>query len=185
MAKNSANIRIGECEVWENAYSAAGSGTPGGTLIGHTKGGVKFKFDRKFTDLTVDQYGEMPLDMALTGQNLTIEVMFAEVTNEYIAKANPEGRYDYTSSDSKVGFGRDAGFLLSTVAKQIVFHPRNLGAANQNEDVYIFKAVSVESVELEYAIENQRLLKVVYRALVDETQPDGMRLGRVGNILIS
>lgn len=185
MAKNSANIRIGECEIWENAYSAPGSGTPGGTLIGHTKGGVKLKFDRTFTDLLVDQYGEMPLDMALTGQNLTIEVTFAEVTNEYVAKANPEGRYDATASDSKLGFGRDAGFLLSTTAKQLVFHPRSLGVNNQNEDIYIFKAVSVDAVELEYTIDNQRLLKVTYRALVDETQVDGARLGRVGNILIS
>jgi len=185
MAKNSANIRIGECEIWENAYSAPGSGTPGGTLIGHTLGGVEFSFEREFTDLTVDQYNNMPLDMALTGQNLTVKVTYAEVTPEYVAKGNPEGRYDVNGSDSKVGFGRDAGFLLSTVAKQIVFHPRNLAASNQNEDIYIFKAVSSEPLAMSYKIDEQRVIEVTYRALVDETQPDGMRLGRIGNVLIS
>lgn len=185
MAKNSANIRIGECEIWENAYSAPGSGIAGGTLIGHTLGGVEFSFEREFTDLTVDQYNNMPLDMALTGQNLTVKVTFAEVTTPYVQKANPEGRYDSTASDQKLGFGRDAGFLLSTVAKQLVFHPRNLPSTNQEEDIYIFKAVSSEAVAMSYKIDEQRVLEVTYRALVDETQPDGMRLGRIGNLLIS
>jgi hypothetical protein len=127
----------------------------------------------------------MPLDMALTGVDLTIEATFAEVTTPYIAIATPEGRYDSTASDQKLGIGRDSGFLLSTTAKQYVFHPRNLPSSNQDEDIYIFKAVSIDKVELDYTIDGQRLLKVTWRALVDETQPDGSRLGRIGNNLIS
>lgn len=185
MAKDSRNIRIGECEIWENAYSAPGSGIPGGTLIGHTLGGVEFSFEREFTDLTVDQYGTMPLDIALTGQNLTVKVTFAEVTTPYVQKAIPEGRYDSTASDQKLGMGRDAGWLGSSATKQLVFHPRSLPSNIQEEDIYIFKAVSVETVALSYKIDEQRVLEVTYRALVDETQPDGARLGRIGNLLIS
>lgn len=185
MAKNSANIRIGECEIWQTAYSAPGSGIAGGTLLGHTKGGIEFQFEREFVDLTVDQYGSMPLDLALTGQNVTIKATFAEVTTSYVALAIPEGRYDSTASDQKLGLGRDAGFLMSTVAKQYVFHPRSLPSSNQEEDIYIFKAVSVETVPLSYKIDEQRVLEVTWRGLVDETQPDGARLGRVGNLLIS
>lgn len=185
MAKNSANIRIGECDVWENAYSAPGSGINGGTLLGHTLGGIEFNFERKFTDLMVDQYSG-PLDMALTGNDLKITVNYAEPVTEYLARAIPEGRYDVGSgTDSKLGLGRDTGFLLSTVAKQLVFHPRRNPANVQEEDIYIFKAVSVEAVKLEYKTDSQRVLAVTYRALVDETQPDGSRLGRIGNALIS
>ena len=184
MAKNSANIRIGECDVWENAYSAPGSGIAGGTLLGHTRGGSTFTFDREFTDLMVDQYSG-PLDMALTGNDLKIEVNYAEPVTEYLARAIPEGRYDVAAADSKLGLGRDTGFLLSSTAKQLVFHPRRNPSSNQDEDIYIFKAVSVDSVELEYKNDTQRVLKVTYRALVDESQVDGYRLGRIGNNLIS
>lgn len=185
MAKVSTNIRVGELEIWENAYSAPGSGINGGTLIGHTLGGIEFQFEREFLDMTVDQYGSMPLDVILTGQNLTMKVMFAEVTTDYMARAIPEGRYDFTASDGKLGMGRDAGWSGLTGAKQLVFHPRNLPSSNQNEDIYIFKAISVETVPLNFKIDEQRVLEVTYRALVDETQPDGARLGRIGNALIS
>jgi len=183
---NSANIRIGECEVWETAYSAPGSGITGGRLLGHTLGGVKFMVNREFVDLTVDQYGTAALDMALQGNDIRFEVNYAEPVTEYLARAIPEGRYDVgTGTDSKLGIGRDSGFLLSTTAKQLVFHPRQNPSSNQNEDIYIFKAVSVDSVELEFARDKQRVLKVTYRGLVDESQPDGSRLGRIGNTLIS
>lgn len=184
MAKNSANIRIGECDVWENAYSAPGSGIPGGTLLGHTLGGIKFTFDRTFTDLMVDQYTSA-VDMALTGNDLKIEVSYAEPVTEYLARAIPEATFASSASDSKLGLGTDSGLLLSTKAKQLVFHPRRNPASNQDEDIYIFKAVSVDSVELDYNPTDQRILKVTYRGLVDETRGDGYRLGRVGNDLIS
>lgn len=182
--KQTSNVRIGEVDVWETAYSAPGSGTPGGTLLGHTLGGVKLTFERDFTDLMVDQFSS-PVDMALTSNDLKIEVNYAEPVTEYLAKAIPEGTYAATASDGKLGLGTDTGLLLSTKAKQLVLHPRRNSSSEQNEDIYIFKAVSVDSVELTYSPTEQRVLKVTYRALTDETRGDGYRLGRVGNDLIS
>ena len=171
---NIANVRIGDCDVFLNEVH-----------LGHTKGGVEFTFEREFEDLTVDKYGNMPLDMALTGQNLMIKAFLAEITNDILNVAIPEGNYALGSEDDKLGLGRDAGYLLRNDAQPLRLHPRSKAADDFSEDVYIWQAVSVENVEMGYKIDEQRIIETTFRALVDETQPDGSRLGRIGAADIS
>lgn len=171
---NIQNVRIGDCDVFLNEVH-----------LGHTKGGVEFTFEREFEDLTVDQYGSMPLDMALTGQNLLIKAYLAEITNDVLNVAIPEGAYALGSEDDKLGLGRDAGYLLAQDAKPLRLHPRNKAADDYSEDIYIWKAVSVENVEMGFKIDEQRVIETTFRALVDESQPNGSRLGRIGAADIS
>jgi len=171
---NIANVRIGDCDVFLNEIH-----------LGHTKGGVEFTFEREFEDLTVDKYGNMPVDMALTGQNLLIKAFLAEVTNDNYNVAIPEGAYALGSSDDKLGLGRDAGYLLRQDAKPLRLHPRNRAANDLSEDIYIWLAASVENVEMGFKIDEQRVLETTFRAFVDESQPDGSRLGRIGAEAIS
>lgn len=171
---NIANVRIGDCDVFLNEIH-----------LGHTKGGVEFTFEREFEDLTVDKYGNMPVDMALTGQNLLIKAFLAEVTNDNYNVAIPEGAYALGSSDDKLGLGRDAGYLLRQDAKPLRLHPRNRAANDLSEDIYIWLAASVENVEMGFKIGEQRVLETTFRAFVDESQPDGSRLGRIGAEAIS
>lgn len=171
---NIANVRIGDCDVFLNEIH-----------LGHTKGGVEFTFEREFEDLTVDKYGNMPIDMALTGQNLMVKAFLAEITNDILNVAIPEGKYALGSIDDNLGVGRDAGYLLRQDAKPLRLHPRNRAANDFSEDVYIWQAVSVENVEMGYKIDEQRIIETTFRALVDETQPDGQRLGRIGAAAIS
>lgn len=171
---NIANVRIGDCDVFLNEIH-----------LGHTKGGVEFTFEREFEDLTVDKYGNMPVDMALTGQNLLIKAFLAEVTNDNYNVAIPEGAYALGSADDKLGLGRDAGYLLRQDAKPLRLHPRNRAANDLSEDIYIWLAASVENVEMGFKIDEQRVLETTFRAFVDESQPDGSRLGRIGAEAIS
>lgn len=171
---NIQNVRIGDCDLFLDEIH-----------LGHTKGGVDFKFERSFEDLTVDKFGETPLDMALTGQNLTVEANLAEITNDVMNVAVPEGKYAIGSRDDNLGLGTDAGYLLRTDAKPLRLHPRNKPANNFDEDIYVWLAVSSEPLELGFKIDEQRVVKVTFRALVDETQPDGQRLGRIGAAAIS
>jgi hypothetical protein len=175
---NTENIRIGDVEVYVNDGS-------GERHLGHTLGGVDFSFERETTDLTVDQYGSTPVNVALTGNNLTVVVRLAEITNENIALAIPEGIFSEGSNDSKVGLGRDAGFLLGDEAVAVRLHPRNKDEDDRDEDIYLWKAVSSEPVELAYRVDEQRVLETTLRALIDESQPEGQRLGRVGDADIS
>jgi hypothetical protein len=171
---NKLNTRIGHCTVQF-----------GGVDLGHTKDGVEFEFERESEDLVVDQYGSMPVDIALTGQNLTVKVYLAEVIASNLNIANPEGDHDLGSSGERVGFGTDAGYLLSQDAKQLVLHPAKNAAADDSEDIVVYKAVSVESVALNYKIDEQRIVEVTFRALVDETNGNGRRLGHIGPANIS
>lgn len=180
-----ANVRIGDC----NIYIDKGDGQ-GEYPLGSTHGGVEFSFEREFEDLTVDQFGNMPVDMALTGQNLLIKCMLAEPIGRNLDFAIPEGSYAQNPAtgepvDSKLGLGTDSGFLLSTEAGLMRLHPRALPSTSLNEDIYIWKAVSVETIVLPYTIDEQRVLEITFRALVDESQLSGLRLGRIGNDFIS
>lgn len=173
------NLRIGDVEVY---FTPPGEDE---VFLGQTHGGVEFSFEREFSDLVVDKYGNMPVDMALTGQNLLIKAILAEMTTENISRGIPEGNYAEQGTDSKLELGRDSGLLMSTIAGLLRLHPRRNAADNRDEDIYVYLAVSHETVELAYKIEEQRVLEVTWRALVDEDRDDGNRLGRIGDVDIS
>lgn len=157
-----------------------------GVELGYTKGGVEFTLERDFEDLTVDQHGSMPLDMAVIGSNVLVKCMLAEATELNMVKAVPEGLYNLGSaSDDKMSFGRDAGYLLAQDAGVLRLHPRNKAVGDLGEDIYIWKAVSVESIELAYKIDEQRVLEITFRGLVDINEIDGRRLGQIGDNPIS
>lgn len=174
MAKNQENLRIGDVDVYAD-----------GTLIGHTKGGVEFTFERDFEDLTHDQAGETVVDMALKSNNLLIKANVAEPTTENLGRGIPEGKYEAAGDDSKLGLGRDSGYLLSQDAVELRLHPRANEDSNRDEDIYIWKAVSSENIEMAFKIDEQRVVPITFRALYDESQPDGYRLGRIGDADIS
>ena len=180
MAKNPQEIRIGDVDVYLDLHDGAGEQN-----LGYTKGGVTFTFEREFQDLTVDEFGSSPLDKALTGNKVMIKTLLAQPSNVNLAYAIPEGLSAHTALDSKVGLGAKAGKLLSVYAGQLRLHPRANTPANRNEDVYIWKAVSTENIELAYKIDDQKILEVTFEGLVDTTQPDGQLLGRVGDEAIS
>lgn len=174
------NLRIGDCEIFVDYGDGNGE-----IFLGQTKGGIDFTFEREFEDLTVDKFGTAPLDMALTGQNLMIKLNLAEATNESLSRAIPEGKFAEFTTDSKIGIGRTSGYLLSDSEGLLRMHPRKNDPANRNEDVYIWKAVSMDNVEMPFKVDEQRLIPITYRALVDESRPDGEHLGRVGDEDIS
>lgn len=175
MAKEAANLKIGDCDVYY-----------GEILLGYTKGGVDFRLERDLTELTVDEYGTAALELALSGDNLMIVVRLAEITTKNLSIAMPEGLYAQgTNNDAKIGIGRSTGYLLAQTALQLRLHPRNKGFNERNDDIYIWKAVSSEPVEMDYRVDEQRVLEITFRALVDESQPDGQKLGRIGDATIS
>ena len=158
MAKTQSNLRIGDAELWIN------NGVDAEFVIGHTKGGIEFSFERDFEDLTHDQGGETPVEMALKGNNLTFKAMVAEATTYNLNLAIPEGKFNDGSISESLGLGTDSGYLLRQNAVQMRLHPRNKAASDYTE---------------------QRILEITFRALYDDQQPDGQRLGRVGPQAIS
>lgn len=173
MAKNIDNVEIGDVDIYAD-----------GVNIGHTLGGAVFTFEHEFAELKVDEYAS-PIDYALTGENLMIKATLAEPTMLNISRAASGTEYESGANADRVHFGRKTGYLLSQDAVELVLHPRALATTDYSKDITIWKAITKESIELSYTVEDQRVLEVTYSAIPDETQPDGRLLGRVGPNLIS
>lgn len=169
----------------QNVTIGAATITWGGNTLGHTLGGAKLTFDRKFTELEVDKYGKTPVELALNGQDLQIEMTLAEPIVDYIFNSIPEGTLLTGGVGKKLGFGVDAGATLRQYAKQLILHPNALPNTNVSQDIVIYQAVSDTKLEMDYVVDKQRVFKVTFRALVDENRGNGFRLGQMGQDPIS
>ncbi len=164
------NLRIGVCSVIFNSAN-----------LGNTKEGVNFNYEPSFADVTADKYGSSPIDKVLTGETLEIEVSLAEPNVANLFAAIGASDRDSGASGDRLNIGRSAGFsLLANKAAILVLHPVADAVGVTNEDIVIYSAVPTSPVEMAYEVDNQRIFKVTFAALIDETYGDGRRFGHIG-----
>lgn len=174
------DVKIGDVEVYIDYSDGNGE-----RFLGQTLGGAEFTVERSFEDLLTDKHGSAAIDKVLTGNKIMVKAYLAEPSKENISRAIPEGVHAEGVADSKVGLGSQTGKLMSDYAGILRMHPRANAPADRDEDIYLWKAVSVESVTLPFKIDEQRILEVTFEALVDESKPDGFHLGQIGDSDIS
>ncbi len=168
-------VAIGACKV-----------TLGGVDLGHTLDGVEIEIERETTELTVDQYGTTPVDIAITGTKGTVKLRLAEPDANRLNSAYPEGLHTIGAQGERVGIGVEAGYLLRADAKELVLRPfKNVASANDDEDVVFYKVVSNENVALNFKVDEQRAIEVTFTALADPTYGNGRLLGHIGSTTIS
>lgn len=169
------SVDIGACQV-----------TFAGVDLGNTLDGVLVTADRKFVDLLVDKYGDTPIDKALLSQGLWAKFKLAEPTAKNLQVALPEGDHEFGVSGSRIGIGRQSGYLLSQNAGLLVLRPlRNVASGTDKDDINVYSAVSTNAVALPYQVKNQRVIEITMEALVNEAYSDGRRLGHIGPSIIS
>lgn len=166
---NVQNIKIGACNVFYN-----------GVHLGHTKGGVTLSYERELAKISADQWGESAVDYSLNGQILRATVRLTETQVEVLAKAFPEGEL-VGANDGRFTLGSNAGLRFADFAHQLVLHPIYNDADDASEDVVLHKAVPVDNVEIEYNNEDQRVIEVIFEALIDTTKANGNWLGFIGD----
>lgn len=168
-------VTIGACRV-----------THGGVDLGHTLDGVELEFTREFEDLTVDAYGSTPVNKALTGQKMTAKFKLAEIDANRLNSAIPEGAHAVGGAGERVALGNNSGYLLGVDAKELILRPlRNVAGGSTADDVVIYRAVSIESVTLNYKVDEQRVIEVTMEGLIDESRGDGRLLGHIGSTNVS
>jgi hypothetical protein len=172
--KQIANIRIGICNFVFN-----------GVDLGHTLDGITVEVERNFQDLTVDKYGDTPIDKAVIGHKATIKARFAEPVAELLTRISPEGLNQTGTLGTRNAFGTDAGELMRQYAYLLTLHPIKNTTTDYSEDIVYYKAVNINNISLEYKIKDQRAVEVNFEALIDESQPSGRRLGHIGLTAIS
>jgi len=155
-----------------------------GVDLGHTLDGVEFSYEREFEDVVVDKYGSMAIDKVLTGSKATIKVKLAQNNIRNLDTAVPESSTVDASND-RADLGVDAGATLRGESGQLVIHPLKNATGDQSDDITLYKAVSVETLELNYKIDEQVVVEVTFEALVDESYSSGRRLGHIGYAAVS
>jgi hypothetical protein len=155
--------------------------TLGGVDVGHTEGGTKLMYSPTSVELKVDQYGDTPVDYALLGEELSVECNIAEITEANFYKSVTFSTKSTSGGNTMVGMGATAGALASSVsAGELVLHPLSRTAGDKSHDVTLYKVIVDSAIELDFAADKQKILKVVFKALIDESKPAGKRLGHYG-----
>lgn len=166
MAADIDNVKLGVCSVTFNDVD-----------LGHTKGGVTVSYAPELHEVTVDKYGNTPVDQVLIGEKFVARVPLAEATLANFQVAIPEG----TTSGTKINIGTDAGESMSSDAKELVLHPIANESDDLSEDVVIYKALVTNTVEIPFLFDGERVLEVEFTALLDEGKANGSRLGMIGD----
>jgi len=147
--------RLGTCGV---SYA--------GRNMGYTKGGVTVKITTTWVDITVDRYGEVPLDAVDVG---TIIEAFTPLAQGSLD--NFRDGFDTHLMAGIVGpltFGRTVG--TSIQKSKLVLTP-----INDNDIVVIYKAGCVDVDELGYNNEGHRILGLHWKGFIDENLAEGAK----------
>lgn len=166
MAADIDNVKIGVCSVKFNNVD-----------LGHTKGGVTVSYAPELHEVTVDKYGNTPVDEVLIGEKFVVRAPLAESTLANIQVAIPEG----TTSGTKVTIGTDAGQSMAADAKELVLHPIANESDDLSEDVVIYKALVTNTIEIPFLFDGEKVLEVEFTALLDESKSNRNRLGLIGD----
>src|SRR5688572_11650349 len=137
---NTANLTIGAASVtWK------------GNDLGHTMGGVTFTYDIETEDLKADQFTGV-VDRALTSENLEVTMQLAETKSVDVLRfAFAGSEYETSGANKSLKFGRESGFLIhGDRGGTLTLHPLNRAAGDYTEDVTLYNAAPVDSVELNY-----------------------------------
>lgn len=160
------NVRIGVMQAWFN-----------GVDLGHTRGGVTVSYEPDFEDIRVDKYASI-VNAALSDESLTVAINLAEPQVERLRYAIL-GYYETSGSNKSLNIGKDSATLASTASGILRLHPIRLANSDTSEDITIYKAFPSDEVELEFTSDDQTVVEVTFKALVDESKTEGY-LGHIG-----
>lgn len=172
--KQIANVRIGLVNVIFN-----------GVDLGHTLDGVDVEVERNYQDVTVDKYGDTPVDKAVIGNKATVKCKFAEPVVELLQRLLPDGENRTGTYSSRSAFGTDAGTLMRQYAFNLQLHPTKNSSGDLSEDVLFYKAVNTENIKLNFKVKDQEVVEATFECFIDESYGNGRRLGHIGAATIS
>lgn len=165
MAKDVTNIDIGIVDVYVD-----------GTVIGHTKEGATVTIERDTVDLTVDDYGDTPVDVYERSLRIMIKTVIAEPTLANLKKALPSTTIDGATLE----VGSSAGTLYSATAVKLWLHKHDNAIGVVTDDLVVYKAVPIDTVEMSFSNEDMRTFEITWIALIDSTKTDGQLLATFG-----
>lgn len=159
MASDTKNVKFGVCNVKYNDID-----------LGYTKGGVEVTVETNTHEVTVDQFGETPINESIMGRRITIKVPLAETTVENLIKIMPGARLEKDAVDETktvVVVPSGVGVNLLDSAKKLVLHPKNLDADDHSEDLVVPCAATPGGMTFSYKVDDERLFDIEFKGYPD------------------
>ena len=146
--------------------------------LGHTQGGVEVIYKPTHKDIMVDLYGDTKVQQFLIGESLTAKVPLAEFTIANLRNAIPQSTFG-GAANTRITIGAKAGKSGVADAFQLVLHPVSQGT--HAYDIVFYKAYVASQITLKHTNKDEKIIEVVFEALLDETRSDGNYLGLIGD----
>lgn len=159
---NTTNFHIGAGAISING-SDVGATTPNGVVVNYEPEVHLHKSGK---------YGNTPVKASLIGKLLTLEMELAESTLLNMTRVFAGVTADGTPTPTKVKFGGIAGVEID--GKTVVLTPYD------GTPSWTFRnAIPSSPVAMNYTVEDERVYKVTFTALIDSTVPEDENLAFV------
>jgi len=146
--------------------------------IGHTEGGISVSVAPQNRARMVDEYGSSAVDMIHTGDEVGVTAPLAEWTQATLEQVYDPGRDQLTLGSGNtpyLGIGRTGGYLYT--AQDLKVTP--LLAADANKRVQLYRATPIGEIAINHDADEDRIMSVQFRGLVDDERTDGELIGRL------
>ena len=142
-----------------------------GVDMGYTLGGVTVMITTSWTDIFIDEYGEVPVDDIDIGTNIEATVPLAQPSLNNYEKAFNTGRRADGITD-RLTFGRKVG--TSITKGRLVLDP-----INDTDGVVLYNSGIVNVDDLGYNNDNIRILSCHFKGFIDDSRSGGDKLFRL------
>jgi hypothetical protein len=159
MASDTKNVKLGVCNV-----------TYGGVDLGLTKGGVEVEISTETHEVTVDQYGNTPINEYITARSCKVTVPMAETTLENAVKIMPGATLITDAEDETkryVSVPTATGVNLLDLAQELVLHPIANDDSDREDDLTLFRAATPGEMNFSYKLDEERIFSCVFKAYPD------------------
>ncbi len=146
----------------------------GDVNLGHTQGGTDIRIDSRWKQILADDYGNTPIDDFERGAVIEVDVTLAQYDIEQLEISIPN--YVRQVGD-RVNFGDKTGD--SIIKSELVIIPEEASELQFT----IYKAAVINQVLIYFDQEGEKVLRVTFRAYIDETRVIGDRLFRIGDLV--
>jgi hypothetical protein len=149
------NVRLGVCSL-----------TYKGVDLGYTKGGVEVTVESETHEVTIDQFGNTPVNDYVMGAKITVKVPLAETTVQNMATIMPGGKLviDETDTDKiRADISSGVGLNLIDIAGVLTLHPIGRADSDISEDFTVWKAATAGGLSFGYKVDEERVFDCEFK----------------------
>lgn len=155
MPSDTQNVKVGVANI-----------TFAGEDLGYTKGGVEVEVTTEKYTVTVDQFGNSPINDYLIGRSIMVTTPLAETTVDNLVKIMP-GSTKIGTTAVKADVTTGVGINLIDSANELVVKP--LAALDDSENIVIPKAATAGNMTFAYQLDSERIFNVQWSGYPDPT----------------